>query len=130
MRQKILLGVVAVSIFLGMSLVAFPDGAAALLIVLSLSLICLAIFRHYADDKDFVTNVFLFGLILRLGLGIAVHIFDLRDFFGGDANSYDYRGDLLRLSWTGNGYLINNFDLNNAKEGVGWGMNYLVGALY
>ena len=71
-----------------MSAIAFPDGAAALMVVIVFSLIFLGIFRHYADDKEFITNVFFAGLILRLGFGIIVHFFNLRDFFGGDDDSH------------------------------------------
>src|SRR5881227_430009 len=101
MRRDLLLAVVGLSIFLAMSMVAFPDGAAALLVVLVLSLVFIGLFRHFADDKDFVTNVFLIGLVLRLGFGIVVHVFDLRDFFGGDAFTYDFRGYTLMQSWLG-----------------------------
>src|SRR5262249_19158418 len=106
MRREVLLGIVSIALFLAMALVAFPDGAAALLVVLVLSLGFLGVFRHYADDKELVTNVFLAGLVLRLGFGIMVHVFDLRDFFGGDAVTYDFRGDLLMHSWIGNGQIL------------------------
>jgi 4-amino-4-deoxy-L-arabinose transferase-like glycosyltransferase len=131
MRREVLLGIIAISIFLGMSLVAFPDGAAALLVVLVLSLGFLGIFRHYADDKEFVTNIFIAGLILRLAFGIAVHVFDLRGFFGGDALTYDFRGDLLMHSWIGGGQILDpDTQQTLSSSSPGWGMNYLVGFIY
>jgi len=114
-----------------MALVAFPDGAAALVVVLVLSLIFLGIFRHYADDKELVTNVFLAALLLRLGFGIIVHVFDLRGFFGGDALTYDFRGDLLMHSWVGSGQILDPMTLQAfSPSSPGWGMYYVVGFLY
>jgi 4-amino-4-deoxy-L-arabinose transferase-like glycosyltransferase len=131
MRKEVLLGVVAISILLGISVVAFPDGAAALLVILILSITALIVFRHYAVDKEFVTNVFLAGLVLRLGFGVAVHMFDLRGFFGGDAATYDFRGFLLMQSWIGGGSMADDATLiAQARSGPGWGMDYLVGFLY
>jgi len=128
-RFLILAGVIAIA--LAMAFIAFPDGAAALLMVLVPSLVAIAIIRHYSDDKRYITNVFLLALILRLGFGIFVHWFDLRLFFGGDAITYDYKGNILLQSWFGQ---IPSSDIEvqraAAMSGSGWGMNYLVAALY
>jgi 4-amino-4-deoxy-L-arabinose transferase-like glycosyltransferase len=128
-RFLILAGVIAIA--LAMAFIAFPDGAAALLMVLVPSLVAIAIIRHYSDDKRYITNVFLLALILRLGFGIFVHWFDLRMFFGGDSITYDYKGNILLQSWFGQ---IPSSEIEvqraAAMSGSGWGMNYLVAALY
>jgi len=132
MRREVLLSIVTISIFLVMTFVGFPDGAASLLVVLAASLIFLGIFRHHSDDKEFVTNVFLAGLILRLGFGILVHLFDLRGFFGGDAATYDYRGFILMQTWIGGTTQVLDPMTAGAlsTSAVGWGMNYVVGFIY
>jgi 4-amino-4-deoxy-L-arabinose transferase-like glycosyltransferase len=128
-RFLILAGIIAIA--LAMAFIAFPDGAAALLMVIVPSLLAIAFIRHYSDDKRYITNVFLLGLLLRLGFGIFVHVFDLRTFFGGDAITYDYKGYLLLQSWLGH---IPSGDIEvrqaASMSGSGWGMNYLVAALY
>jgi len=129
MQKGFLLTAVAVGLLLAMSIVAFPDGAAALLVVLGLSVPALLIFRHYADDKEFITNVFLAGLVLRLGFGIFVHIFDLRDFFGGDANTYDFRGFAIMQSWFDQA-VLDPIMLKQSETSPGWGLYYLIAALY
>ena len=68
MKRGVLLTVIAVSLFFAMSVVAFPDGAAALLVVLGLSIPALLIFRRYADDKEFITNVFLSNILFRVAI--------------------------------------------------------------
>ena len=131
MRTHFLITAVGISVFIAMAAVAFPDGAASLLVVLVLSAGLLFIFRRYSDDKDFITNIFVIGLFLRLAFGLAVHMFDLRGFFGGDALTYDYRGFLLMESWlNGGGMVSDSRYLAQATTGPGWGMNYLVGFLY
>src|SRR5262245_30529294 len=101
MRDKFLLISLAVLVVLGGASFYFPEGAAALLVTLVPTLIGLAVFRHYSDDKDFVTKVFLAGLLVRLAFGIVIHYFNLRQFFGGDANTYDFRGSMLLDQWLG-----------------------------
>ena len=118
-------------IALGTVVVSFPDGASAILVVLILTGICLFIFRKYTDEKDFIVRLFVLSLAVRLGFGIAVHVFDLREFFGGDAMTYDFRGSVLVDNWLGHSN-ASPFELYVASTttNAGWGMNYLVASLY
>jgi 4-amino-4-deoxy-L-arabinose transferase-like glycosyltransferase len=128
-RFLIIAGVIAIA--LAMAFIAFPDGAAALLVVLVPTLIVIAVIRHYSDDARYITNIFLLALLLRLAFGIFVHWFDLRLFFGGDAITYDYKGHILLQSWFGE-IPASDTEVQKvaAMSGPGWGMNYLVAALY
>lgn len=111
--------------------VAFPEGAAAILVVFVTASAFLLIFRTTTDEKEFVTNVFLLALLLRLGFGIFVHVYDLRDFFGGDAITYDFRGNILRDAWLGSAVISDQtYRSVSSTSGSGWGMYYLVAALY
>lgn len=106
-------------------------GPAALAVTVILSLISLLVFRQFTSERHFVTVVFLAALALRLGFGIFVHVYDLREFFGGDANTYDFLGNEMMLRWTDTGGLPNptvQWQLDNL--GAGWGMYYLVGGIY
>ena len=121
---------------LGLALVAatfvvLPGGAAALLLTAVLSLIALIVFRHFTKQKDFVTVLFLTALVLRLAFGLFVHIFDLREFFGGDANTYDFLGNELYLRWVNEVRVQNpTVDWRLANLGAGWGMYDVVAAIY
>lgn len=118
----VILGIVAVNV---------PEAAGAILVVLLFSIICLAVFRSYTTETTFVTNVFLVGLVLRLAFGLFVHIYDLRDFFGGDALTYDFRGNILREAWLATGSVTpDGYAAASSTAGSGWGMNYLVGFIY
>jgi hypothetical protein len=129
--NKFLLSFLAALVGIGMVTLVFSDGVAALAIVLVFSTLALLIFRHFTTDKEFVTKIFLTGLIVRLLFGIVIQVFDLRVFFGGDANTYDFRGYTIVEYWMGNLFANDPRVLVAAStNGPGWGMNYLVAVIY
>jgi hypothetical protein len=121
----------AAVVFIWMLTLGFPDEASALLVVLISATTALFIFRHFTDEKDFITNLFLAALVARLAFGMFVHLYDLRDFFGGDAISYDIYGASIRDYWFG---LIDSKDILYQRATLtgrpGWGIHYLVAAIY
>jgi len=131
MRDRFFIGVSLLIITLGMVTVAFPDGAASILIVLLFTGVALFLFRRYGEEPEFLTNIFLGALMIRLAFGVFVHVFDLREFFGGDANTYDFRGWRLVEYWTGQ---VQSDDLElqlaRSTSGPGWGMHYLTAGIY
>ncbi|NOT47181.1 MAG: phospholipid carrier-dependent glycosyltransferase [Acidobacteria bacterium] len=131
MRDRYLIAVCLVLVTLGMVTVAFPEGAASILIVLVLSAAALFIFRRFSSEREFLTTIFLGALLVRLAFGVFIHIMDYRDFFGGDAYTYDFNGWRLVEYWTGQ---VRSDDLALqqawATSGPGWGMNYLVAGIY
>jgi|CXWL01.1.fsa_nt_gi hypothetical protein len=131
MLNRFLLLGCALLIALGLFAIPFPDGPAALGFTAIISIIAILIFRKYTDEKEFVTTVFLTGLLLRMGFGILIHIYDLREFFGGDANAYDINGSSMVDFWMGRNLESDAIiQHNNPLSGAGWGMNYLVGSIY
>ncbi len=111
--------------------VAFPEGFAAVITIVVFSAIIIAIIRNQTEDGDYLQQLFLTGLLLRLTFGLLIYSLDLRTFFGGDSNTYDGMGFRLTEIWFGN---IPGDDLWSARAmattGSGWGMNYLTGFLY
>lgn len=109
----------------------YPDEASALLVVSVTAGIALFFFRHFTEDKEFVTTLFLAALFVRLTFGVFVHLYDLREFFGGDAISYDIYGAAIRDHWLG---LVDSKDITYQRATLtsapGWGINYLVAAIY
>ncbi len=79
--EKILI-ILSVLLGLAYTILAFPDGAIAVLLVLFLSIPAIFLIRHYSEEKTLLTNIFLAALLLRLGLGLVIHFFDLRNIFG------------------------------------------------
>ena len=109
-----------------------PSAGAFLLTAAMLSAAIIFVIYRTADDPETVTKVFLLALALRLAAGLFIHYFDLRGFFGGDANTYDTIGHQLALIWAGNSPVLSPFELHRTTSlsGSGWGMNYFVGAVY
>src|SRR5690242_9720565 len=87
---------------IAMVVLVFPSGATALLVVTMLSAVALFIFRQFTEEKDLLTNIFLLALVARLAFGILIQIYNLRSFFGGDANTFDFNGNLILSYWLGN----------------------------
>ena len=89
------------------------------------------IFRRFTEEKEFVTAVFLLALILRMGFGLLVQIFDLRNFFGGDAAAYDSGGASLVAVWLGTNLQSDLLTYqNDPGSGYAWGMTYFTGFIY
>lgn len=107
------------------------DAAKAVLLCTALATV--AGFYSYKRDTDgtFLLRLFVAGLITRIVIGLAIFAFRGQDFFGGDAITYDFYGHAQLLGWGGDKYyqsVANQFV--RSGEGSGWGMVYLVAAVY
>ena len=131
MLNKFLLLACFLIVALGLFAVPFPDGPIALIAAVLLATGVLLVFRRFTEEKELITTIFLVGLALRMGFGLLVHVFELREFFGGDALQYDANGAHLVDIWLGK---ASQADLKalayDPAGGTGWGMNYLTGAIY
>lgn len=116
---------------LSMIILAFPDGAISVLLILFLSLPAIFLIRRFSEEKKFLINLFLTALLVRIGLGLFIHIFDLRLVFGADAPAFDAWGQRLAEIWQGLPVPDDEitFRANNTTA-PGWGMNYLVAFIY
>ena len=114
-----------------MTFVSFPDGALSLLLVLIISVPAVLLIQRYPEKKDFLLNVFLLGLVLRLWLGLAIHIFDLRDLFGPDAFTHNNLGQRLREIWLDMPVPDDQRTyLATSPDNTSWGMISLVAFIY
>jgi len=131
--NRSLLIVCAVLVGVAMVTLAYPEGFAAVGIVIIVSLLAILLFQRFSYEKEFefLVNVFLAALLLRLLFGIFIQVYDLRDFFGGDANTYDFRGYLLMKYWMGDLLATDpSAVFASSTSGPGWGMNYVVAGFY
>ena len=109
----------------------FPDGNAAVFLVGSLSFLVVFAIRKLAPiDKQILSRIFILALLLRVVFGLVIHTFELREFFGGDAVTYDKYGNLLMESWFGNSNETADIQIERRMGGVGWGMVYFVAWIY
>lgn len=118
-------GVVAVGI-------AYPDGVNALLIAIFFSTVSILVLRSHAEEKRFVTNLFLAAFFIRFAFGLFIEAYpEMRGFFGPDAFTYHYKGRVLVDYWTGT-LTADDPEVRRAMsiQLPGWGMNYLVSFVY
>jgi hypothetical protein len=107
------------------------DAAKAVLFCTALA--ALAGFYAYKREIDgpFLLRLFVAALLARMIVGTAIFVFRGQDFFGGDAITYDFYGLAQLQGWFGDKYyqsVANQFV--RSGEGSGWGMVYLVAAVY
>jgi 4-amino-4-deoxy-L-arabinose transferase-like glycosyltransferase len=128
-KYSVWLGAATVAVW--MLIVGFPDEASAFLVVLFAAGIALSLFRHYAEEKEFITTLFLGALVVRLAFGMFVQVSDLVSFFGGDALTFHNQGSVIADYWNG---LVDSRDWfyqwSISTTRPGWGMNYIVAGIY
>ena len=111
----------------------FTGFDAAKAVLLCTGLAAIAGFYSYKrpNDGPFLLRLFVAALLVRIVIGLAIFTFRGQDFFGGDALTYDFFGNAQLLGWGGDKYsqlMANRFV--RGGEGSGWGMVYLVAAVY
>jgi hypothetical protein len=122
---------ICVIVGIGVSLFLFPYGFLAALFCAVCSLITFAILRRSKEENQFLLQIFLAGLVLRVLAGTIIHVFDLYPFFGGDSLTYDARGWLLTEIWFGQAPRLDAYgEFVVSTNNVGWGMHYMVACIY
>jgi hypothetical protein len=106
--------------------VSSPEhGPAALVFCLVLALGVGRFIQRAEGQPQFLLQMFVIGLLLRMLVGTLIFAYSLQEFFGGDALAYDQQGFEMLRYWQGRGAPV--FDENNV---VVWGMPYLIAAIY
>jgi 4-amino-4-deoxy-L-arabinose transferase-like glycosyltransferase len=107
------------------------DGLVAISLVAAIAAIALFLIKWAELDKDFVIDIFLLALGARMAFGLFIHVYELRDFFGGDAFTFDSYGKQITYVWLGLDSAT-SFYSTRALSTVnpGWGINYFVAGLY
>ena len=109
---------------------ALPEhGPAAVLVCAVLGTAAVAGVHGIKLDRKFLMQVFAAGLLVRVLVGSLIYGMELQPFFGADYSVYDNWGYLLLMTWRGETQYAGLMDQITAA-GSGWGMNYLVAAVY
>lgn len=116
---------------LALTFVSFPDGALSVLLILAITLPAITLIQKYGEEKLFLTDIFLIALLLRIVLGVVIHIFDLRNVFGPDATLYDAVGQRLVEIWSGIPVAADSLTRKAmSSTDSSMGMYYVVGSIY
>ncbi|HEX8148877.1 MAG TPA: glycosyltransferase family 39 protein [Pyrinomonadaceae bacterium] len=108
---------------------AISGGAAALLLCAPLALTAgLLLSNGAGEQRLFLLRVFVGGLLLRMAVGVIINGFELQEFFGGDALTYDWLGGHVLGAWRGEVQMLP--EMKQWALAGGWGMVYLVAGIY
>jgi hypothetical protein len=107
-------------------LIPVYGGTAVLLCGVCATIVCLLI-RQTQCDREFLLQVFISALLVRLAVATGIYYLSLQTFFGGDALTYDYQGQALLQAWQGQ-LDYNDFARRNNLNFLG--MPYLVASIY
>jgi hypothetical protein len=108
------------------------DAARALILCAVLSFGVSLLLSQIKPNGTFLVHLFIGALLFRIFIAAFIFGTNAQGFFGGDAFTYDTLGVSLIKSWEGSMYdagLIVRFT-GTGLTGSGWGMIYLVGAVY
>ncbi|OLE55888.1 MAG: hypothetical protein AUG51_01285 [Acidobacteria bacterium 13_1_20CM_3_53_8] len=125
-----LLVVLSLLLSVGVLFVAHDDGPPAILVCIPLAVAVAVMISRAKSDRDFLLQIFLGGLLVRVLIGLVIYTFKMQEFFGGDANTYDIFGYAMLKGWQGDQYYESLTHLYKGENGSGWGMLYLVAAIY
>ena len=104
------------------------EGQPALIFCIALTIAAGLVISQIKQDRQFLLQMFILGLLLRVMVGGLIYRFELQAFFGGDALTYDAYGFLLARSWQYGSVFADEWF--TAGGGGGWGMLYVVAAIY
>jgi len=120
----------ALSLALGTTIALTISGGSAAVLLCGVVAVAFGIVISTVEEqRTFLLQVFVSGLLVRVLVGVLIYNFALQEFFGGDAYTYDQFGNSLLNSWRGfigEGTAVQDW----ANAGGGWGMFYLVAAIY
>ncbi len=131
--MRVLLGLLALVTLIGVLLVipAHYEAAGALILCIVLSTAVALVLVRIKPDGQFLLQLFVAALLVRVIVGALINVFELQEFFGGDTFTYDFYGSALVKSWAGDRYyqgLVNAFVGQYASSA--WGMVYMTGGIY
>jgi hypothetical protein len=107
------------------------DAAAALFVGLLIAIPAALIISRIEIDPGFLFKLFIGGLLIRMLVATLINVFELQEFFGGDAYTYDYYGMALIRAMGGDLYYAGMVDRFYGQLGSGAvGMIYLVAGVY
>jgi hypothetical protein len=125
------LAVLTFATFVLVLVVAPADGGTAMMLALPVAAIAAWMISQFKVEERFLFQLFTSAMLLRILVGTLIYLFHMQTFFGGDAFTYDFFGYSLLKVWEGNkDYQIAVDIFSGGGASSGWGMLYMVAAIY
>ena len=125
-----LLALSALALVAGVPLIFPGEGPAAATLFVALALAGALVVSRHESESRFLVRVFIAAALVRAAVGSLIFYFQLQDFFGGDAYTYDFFGTALTQFWKGNVSYAYYEETLGFYVHRNWGMPYTVGAIY
>jgi hypothetical protein len=127
--MKALLAAFSVALCAVVALTVRGGAAAVLICALAALITGVIIAQSEQQQRGFLVQIFVSGLLIRMVIATIINTFELQEFFGGDAITYDMFGNAVAESWRAG--IMQPAELKDwAQAGGGWGMLYIVAAIY
>jgi Dolichyl-phosphate-mannose-protein mannosyltransferase len=107
----------------------FDSAQAVLLCLLLGSVIGHFIYRD-KEEGSFLLQLFAWGLLIRMLVATGIFMFNMQEFFGGDAITYDFYGFAQMKVWQGDTFYQAVADRFMGGQASAWGMVNLIAAVY
>lgn len=106
------------------------DAGQAVLVCLILA--SLAGYLIYQDKEEgtFLVHLFAWALLIRILVATGIFMFNMQEFFGGDAITYDFYGQAQMKAWQGDSFYKVIADRFMNGQASAWGMVNLIALLY
>ncbi|HVF67292.1 MAG TPA: glycosyltransferase family 39 protein [Pyrinomonadaceae bacterium] len=125
-----LLALSALALAVSIPLIFPEEGPAAATLFVALAGACVLVVSRHESESHFLVRVFVAAALVRAAVGAFIFYFQLQDFFGGDAYTYDYLGTVLTQFWKGELSHVYYDEMLGFYVNRNWGMPYTVGGLY
>lgn len=106
------------------------DTSKAVLLCGALAAVAGVFAYRQGSNGPFLLKLFILALLIRMLLGATIFIFHGQEFFGGDANTYDFYALQQMKGWGGDRYAQSVANQFVGGGQSGWGMVYMVAAVY
>ncbi|HYE16140.1 MAG TPA: glycosyltransferase family 39 protein, partial [Pyrinomonadaceae bacterium] len=128
MNALLVLAALAASV--GIAFAVPGEGPGAIVVCAAVAGPAALIISRHQTHAEFLLQVFVGGLVLRMLIGAVIYVAQLQGFFGGDALTYDSVGIMLLQYWRG----VVSYSTFDASASIflyrNWGMPYVVAAVY
>ncbi|HVF56467.1 MAG TPA: glycosyltransferase family 39 protein [Pyrinomonadaceae bacterium] len=125
-----LLAVLALALSIGIAFLLPGVGGGAVIVCALVAVVAGTIISQVRLDREFLLQIFVGALLIRMAVGTAIYYLNLQEFFGGDALTYDQLGYLLMKVWTGELSPVTFKTQIGPFLARNWGMIYVVAGIY
>jgi hypothetical protein len=107
----------------------YDAGQAVLLSMLLAGVVGYFVYRDKAEGS-FLLQLFAWGLLIRMLVATGIFMYNMQEFFGGDANTYDFFGFAQMKAWQGDTFYKAIADRFMGGQASAWGMVNLISVVY